>query len=249
MSDFNAMKLRLYKFDQEDVTGIYGWGKNVLAKRMLYLSPSAAYNFMEMNKEKEVRCSDMFRTPEASLLARKRKRGVQPPGWSGHNFGFCIDIDVQWMLKNHDFKNKVELDEWMQSYGWFCHVPLGVKRSFESWHYNFFGVNDHQELLSYRNIKKRATWSWPVAKKIDLYYGSCWEHNNSYNVQRALKSLSIYNGNVDGILGPLSTEAVEVFQRAWGLKDDGIAGIKTRRVLMLVTADKLITSARKAPCL
>src|SRR3990167_4607270 len=51
-------------------------------------------------------------------------------------------------------------------------------------------------------------------------------------VQTALKNAGFYRGSVDGKIGPTTTEAVKAFQRASGLKADGVVGRKTRASLM-----------------
>jgi murein L,D-transpeptidase YcbB/YkuD len=51
-------------------------------------------------------------------------------------------------------------------------------------------------------------------------------------VQTALKNAGFYRGSVDGKIGSATTEAVKAFQRANGLKADGVVGRKTRANLM-----------------
>lgn len=46
-------------------------------------------------------------------------------------------------------------------------------------------------------------------------------------IQLALKAAGFYEGSVDGKMGPRTQEALKSFQRAQGLKADGIAGSKT----------------------
>jgi peptidase M23-like protein/putative peptidoglycan binding protein len=48
-------------------------------------------------------------------------------------------------------------------------------------------------------------------------------------LQVTLRHHHVYRGPVDGVLGPLTTAAVERFQRKHGLAPDGVAGPKTRR--------------------
>ena len=47
------------------------------------------------------------------------------------------------------------------------------------------------------------------------------------NIQIALKNAGLYNGNIDGKLGPASQKAIEAFQKNNGLKVDGKVGPKT----------------------
>jgi len=51
-------------------------------------------------------------------------------------------------------------------------------------------------------------------------------------IQSALKNAGFYKGAVDDKMGPTTTEAIKAFQRASGLKADGVVGKKTRSKLM-----------------
>ena len=46
-------------------------------------------------------------------------------------------------------------------------------------------------------------------------------------IQRALKSAGFYQGSIDGKIGPKTKEAIRKFQKANGLKADGIVGKRT----------------------
>jgi peptidoglycan hydrolase-like protein with peptidoglycan-binding domain len=50
-------------------------------------------------------------------------------------------------------------------------------------------------------------------------------------VQKALKNAGVYNGKVDGKVGPRTKNAVVEFQRQHSLKSDGVIGQKTWNVL------------------
>lgn len=50
-------------------------------------------------------------------------------------------------------------------------------------------------------------------------------------IQTALKNAGLYNGNIDGKIGPASRRAIETFQRNNGLTVDGKVGPKTWAVL------------------
>lgn len=60
-------------------------------------------------------------------------------------------------------------------------------------------------------------------------YGSSGEEVKQ--IQQKLKSWGYYNGNVDGIFGSKTLEAVKTFQRKNGLTADGIVGLKTLSAL------------------
>jgi len=50
-------------------------------------------------------------------------------------------------------------------------------------------------------------------------------------IQTALKNAGYYAGLIDGKIGPMTKKAIEEFQKANGLKDDGKVGPKTWAVL------------------
>ena len=47
------------------------------------------------------------------------------------------------------------------------------------------------------------------------------------DIQRALKSAGFYAGAIDGKIGPVTKAAIQIFQKAKGLKVDGVVGPKT----------------------
>jgi peptidoglycan hydrolase-like protein with peptidoglycan-binding domain len=54
---------------------------------------------------------------------------------------------------------------------------------------------------------------------------------NPMDIQTALKNAGFYNGKIDGKLGPMSTKAIQEFQKANKLKADGKVGRKTWEAL------------------
>lgn len=64
-----------------------------------------------------------------------------------------------------------------------------------------------------------------VSDQHSLYYGCTGPRVKT--LQKALKQLKYYKGNIDGVFGDLLRDAVKKFQAAHGLKADGIAGTKT----------------------
>lgn len=231
------MKLYLSELDQSEVTGSYGPKRDRLAARMVFLHPDAAKSFLEMNSIKTIKCSDMYRTFEASRKAHANK-GAARAGYSGHNFGFSIDIDTRWVIKTNNFANKVELDAWMETYGWYCHNPPGETRPRESWHFNYFG-DEAAKYLKERTANRR-TWSKPLEKKVTDVYGFWWHKATIVDVQDALFSLNMYKDDPSGVEDAYHREAVTKFQKLWNLSPDGIAGTKTVRTLMCVTSERII---------
>lgn len=64
-------------------------------------------------------------------------------------------------------------------------------------------------------------------------YGS--QGNEVVSIQTKLKNLGYYNGEIDGIFGPLTQSALIWYQSNFGLKADGIAGPKTLKSLGIST--------------
>ena len=52
-------------------------------------------------------------------------------------------------------------------------------------------------------------------------------HEKTKDIQRALKNAGLYDGKVDGVKGNQTKNAVKAFQKANGLKADGVVGPKT----------------------
>ncbi|MEI8175475.1 MAG: peptidoglycan-binding domain-containing protein [Candidatus Omnitrophota bacterium] len=53
------------------------------------------------------------------------------------------------------------------------------------------------------------------------------ELEKNKQIQTALKNASLYTGNIDGKIGPVTKKAIEEFQKSKGLKADGKVGSKT----------------------
>ena len=64
-------------------------------------------------------------------------------------------------------------------------------------------------------------------------YGS--QGNEVVSIQTKLKNLGYYQGEIDGIFGPLTQSALIWYQSNFGLKADGVAGPKTLQSLGLST--------------
>lgn len=214
----------------QNVLGIYGASKDVFPPRMAMLDPSAAAAFEAVQAliGQRLRCSDMYRAPAESLAAMQTKRGVQPPGFSAHNFGFAIDIDTDAMLAILKC-TKAVLDTTMQSKGWYCH-RRDSKRGMEDWHYNFLGDDPTRWLAS----ASTTSTAGAVEAKIVARYGPRFLMTDA-EVQEALTKIEFYKGGIDGKLGPVSKAAIASFQQSMKLPV-GAADAKTLRTLAVASA-------------
>ena len=217
-----------------NVLGIYGASKDVFPARMSLLHPEAAEAFDLVQKDmgKKLRVSDMFRTAEQSLQARAEKAGVQPPGFSLHNFGIAIDVDIDSMLAATKM-NKPDFDLLMWSHGWCCHRK-DKKRGFEDWHYNYLGRADEAEPFLAASAKSTNTSAAGEAKIVSLYKDGL--TLEPAEVQECLAHLKFYGGDIDGKIGSRSRQAIMAFQRAWRLQPSGQVDARTERTLAYVSA-------------
>jgi hypothetical protein len=209
-------------------------------KRARFLEPSAARSLIALAAAHPwLTMTDVYRSPEASLAAMRTKRGVQQPGYSGHNYGESIDLDVAVCLQAGQLSYAALL-ELMAGSGWYCHRRDGGTGS-EAWHFNHLAA-DAERLLALAYAPDVATWAKPLEQRLQDRYAGAWVYGTE-ELQRQLARLWLYRGEVDDSLGPLTRESVYAFQRAWRLPEDGLAGPRTRRVLALVAATiELVTT-------
>lgn len=204
-------------------------------KWMRVLHPNAAASVLKLETELgPFIFTDLWRSAEVSALARAKKQGVQPPGYSAHNYGLSIDFSVEdcLKLKKVDYAHFTAL---LEGYDWHCHRRDGAPGKSEWWHFNFLG-GDSKRLLALAN-KKSSTWALPVETKLQELYGPQMKLT-AVEIQGRLKQLKMYSGDEDGRLGPISKQAILIFQKAWGLAPTGLADEKLQRTLAFVTATK-----------
>jgi hypothetical protein len=231
-----------------DMYGIYPEPKGeTMPARARFLHPAAAASYNAMNLDKKMRVSDVLRSAESSLNAVRAGRGAQHPSFSGHNYGFSIDIQVDWMLKTHQL-DKRALDAWMESHGWYCFRKDHANAS-EWWHYNFFGP-EAADLMRAAEDTNQAS----LERKIQRTYGGSFALTDA-ECQDALLRLGLYSGKVDGDIGPISRSAIRAFQRAWELDEyfrsreeyqKQQLGPVTRRTLAFVEGERVRAGAIKA---
>lgn len=195
--------------------------------RALYLAPDAAVSLLSLEQDTGgLVYSDIYRNAEGSLRARRAKSGVQPPGYSGHNYGLSLDLDVTATLRLRKWRY-VELIDVMRAHGWYCHrLDLDSSAS-ESWHWNYFGLRAG-ERLKLADRDRRATWSAPAEAEIMDRYGSQF----AMQPQQIRDALALRGYRVDAGMGA----AIKRFQHDWDLMPDGIAGPRTQRTLATATA-------------
>lgn len=223
------MPLRLSALLPREVIGIYGDNKNELPLRMRFLAPDAAKSFRTALSPAGIVVSDMFRSAEASLRARKTRKGSQRPAYSGHNYGYSIDLDIGRSMKALGVNTKKALDDFMAENDWLCH-RRDHRREFEGWHYN------HHILGYVQNSDPRT--SSALERKITDVYGRWWSEMTDMDLQLALQKLGLYGGDLDGVIGPITREAIGAFQRAWLLQPSKSPTVQTKRTLAYITAEK-----------
>lgn len=236
------MILELTELPTERVHGIYTIGgvANRMPTRALYLHPLAAASYLTQLADVLV-VSDLLRSPESSLVAVRRGRGAQPPGFSLHNYGIALDIDIDETMRRGAFSGKPALDAFMRSRGWYCHRVDG-KDGPEAWHYNYLRAGEQlgfgPVVISPR-VRSTAGYGEELIQRI---HGAALQPDDRA-CQEALARLRMYRGTIDGDIGPQTREAVRVFQRAWGVKESGKLDARTRRTMALVAADRRIVPA------
>ncbi len=228
--------LSLAELSDSEVVGISKkpyFGK--MPARARFLHPDAASAYRAFPHGVMV-ISDMFRTPESSLQAVIDQRGAMPPGYSAHNFGLAIDIDVTVVSRNLFKKiDKEQLDHWMEERGWYCHRRDHV-RDREEWHYNYLGVG------ATISPRVKTTMDYIEARIIQLY-GPQLELDET-GAQECLKKLKLYSGELDGLFGKISKMALSMFQRSVNLADTGKLDARTQRTLAYAACGRSVSRAR-----
>lgn len=94
------------------------------------------------------------------------------------------------------------------------------------------------EGLEVTRFVDKATW-----ERMQSFVKTSIVHKFEINVmglQRALKKAGFMSGKLDGRMGPQTREALRSFQRANGLKADGLIGLKTIRALVAYQEEKKV---------
>lgn len=206
--------------------------KTEMPRRACFLAPDAAQSWLDI--QDQVVVSDMWRSPDSSLAAVQAGRGAAAPGFSGHNYGLSIDIDVQRTMRLVGVGIKAELDAWMNAHGWWCWredhaLPAWRPRPNEAWHYNYFGTTTRPV---YRNGNCVGWLNAQIAIRYPV-----WQNRGAArarDLQTDLRTLGLYSGAIDGVEGPLTRAAMRRFEAAWG----HVEASRTLRTLAFVAAAK-----------
>lgn len=215
--------------------------RNQVPRRARFLEPTTATALLKLlaDCDNALVFTDVYRSPEASLAAMRVKRGVQPPGFSAHNFGVAFDLDVGASLRALK-TSYTGLEEMLNKHGWYSHRRDLDPVASESWHHNFY-PGDPKKYLNLADLDNHSSWALPVEARIQELYGKDFDFDD-VTLQTYLQSLKLYSGELDGKIGPLAQEATRVFQRAWNLAPDGAAGPRTKRTLAVVAATIQVVS-------
>jgi hypothetical protein len=215
--------------------GIYGLSRDQLPARAAFLHPEAAASVDVLERDTGgLIYSDVLRSADASLAAVVSGRGAQPPGYSGHNFGVSVDLDVDRVLREKRWKYD-RLLQVMELHGWYCYCRDG-KRGEEDWHFNYYGPRA-PDILS-KLTTARVTWARGAEHAIEAFYPLASFVLKPTEIQTLLKKLSFYSGAVDGQFGPLTNQAVAAFCRAWELPNT--TDLRFQRTLGFVGAERAV---------
>ncbi len=216
--------------------------KGQVPTRMRFLAPDVGPQLLRLNQDTGGYIfTDVWRSADSSLAARRVKRGVQRPGYSPHNYGIAVDLDLYGIMKKYQI-HYPDIVEMMRAHGWYCHRRdgLGPDES-EAWHFNYLGDNSDKYLANV-DIDRPVTWATASEARILERYGTDFVLSPT-QIQSYLAQIKIYGGAIDGNLSSaLCREAVMAFQRAWNLDVDGDPGVMTQRTLAFVTADRQISN-------
>lgn len=199
---------------------------------MRMMHPEAAHSVLQLEKDSGgLVYNDIWRSAEISLWAMRQKSGVQPAGYSAHGVGIAIDFAVDHTLKKLSW-DYAKFVAFLETRNWFCHRRDG-KRGSEDWHFNYLPFGLPAGIV---DVKRAVTWASPAeARMLDLYADQM--RLDPLDQQRALQKLKLYEGDVDGVLGPKSQRAEAQFREKWGLPKAGVVA-RYQRTLAFVTATK-----------
>lgn len=208
--------------------------------RMPYLAPDAAIALEAIEKDTDgLIYTEMWRDPMSSLLVRRTKRTSLLPGYSPHNFGLAVDLDVKTILAEKKIRYE-DLLRIMKKRGWVCHRRDGLENETDSDHFNFLGEYSAKYLT--RCTMDPTTWGNAAELFIWERFGKDFQLELR-EVQLILTHLRFYTGTITGMKDMYTRESILAFQRAWDLIQSGSPDMTTCRVLAFVTAERELSPA------
>lgn len=176
--------------------------------------------------------SDLWRDSVDSLLVRRLK-GSSSVGYSPHNYGLAVDLDVPTILDQKKIRYE-DLLWLMKRRGWYCFRRDGVPDQAGANHFNYLG-DDASRYIS-KSTQDPTTWQTVAELKI-------WErHSRDFRmetpeVQARLAKIGLFTEPFTGQRDLYTREAILAFQRAWDLIQTGSPDMTLCRALAFVTAD------------
>ena len=202
--------------------------------RRPYLAQDAAMSLASIERDTDgLVYTEMWRDAVDSMLARRLK-GSSLIGYSPHNYGLAVDIDVPTILNQKKIRYE-DLLWLMKRRGWYCFRRDGAENQVGSGHFDFLGDNADDKYLS-RCTLDPTTWQTSAELRI-------WErHNKDFQmkveeVQAQLSKVGFFREPFTGKLDIYTREAITSFQRAWDLVQTGSPDMTLCRALAFVTAD------------
>lgn len=205
---------------------------------MAMLSPEAADSLLSLESDTDgLVYTDMWMDATTSLLTRRTRPGFPSPGYSSHNFGMAVDLDISTILKDKMIRYE-DLLHIMKKRGWVCFRRDGLEGRSGSGHFDYLGSMPGKYLTS--STQDPATWLNPGEALIWEKYGSEFQIDIA-KLQTLLSQIGFYHGPVTGQNDPYTREAIMAFQKAWDLIQNGFADTATCRALVFITAELQIT--------
>lgn len=175
---------------------------------------------------------EMWRDSVDSLLARRLK-GSSLVGYSPHNYGLSVDLDVATILDQKKIRYE-DLLWLMKRRGWYCFRRDGSQDQSGANHFNFLGEGAERYLS--KSTQDPTTWQTVPELRI-------WERHSqdfrmeTQEVQAGLAKIGFFTEPFTGQRDLYTREAILAFQRAWDLAQTGSPDMTLCRALAFVTAD------------
>lgn len=201
--------------------------------RRPYLAVDAAISLESIEADTDgLLYSEIWRDAVDSLLAKRLKDNALV-GYSAHNYGLAVDLNVPTILK----QKKILYEDllWlMKRRGWYCFRRDGFEGRHGYNHFNFLGENAEKYLS--KSTQDPTTWATVPELRIWERHGSDF-HMETLEVQTRLTEIGLFTEPFTGQRDLYTREAIMAFQRTWDLVQTGSPDMTLCRALAFVTAD------------